>query len=455
KFIRGYFLNTRMLLSKGKARKKIFEEAFEIWTELVSSEKKYSEDFTILGRKFSPKEARFMMIDLFIESRYYAEALELLSKWKTDDLDLTSRLRKKFYSGILLAHMGLIDEAIKILKEFKGVSPKDCVFLDQALWWLKGVYRRQGVLDDDEDRAKTEVKIIESILEKREVEGFFIKKNLLTPEKLLTVPTPHEPILYKRIWNYYSPTEIPGQVTTPKNWILPPFARDYAKYYGVLHSIKHGYFQKKEMEILLELVKKAKRPVQRENALNRYLESLLGLPAGQLASGYTGFAEKGLQVAGLSIEEKAVARIKKRKKSKPSLESKKSGEVKKNYTIKVKSFYDRDFNPEKDSSSISLSVSKLATPDTPVIKRIIGKSDENFEEFSFISSKLDELEPDYYILKVVWLNAEGDYMRRYYPLSFKARLAEKLKKEELKKEETKKQSLAEASITGKKRIAGK
>lgn len=170
-FVKGFYYQQKMLTQRGGDKQESLDTSIMCFRRCLGMAPEYVSDFRLFRQEQTAREVRLRLIETLTFGQQQADAYGLLSEFNfapispvagsTDRQDFAWHHGK----GLVLATMGLADQAVTVLEPFKIIMPQDYPLVDEALWVLEGVYdyKAQGT---GEPKWKMEARIVASLLDK-------------------------------------------------------------------------------------------------------------------------------------------------------------------------------------------------------------------------------------------------------------------------------------------------
>ena len=191
-YIKGIYYTQKMLTQQARERQESLDEAIESFRRCLGIAPAYKAEFRLFGMEQTAREVKLKLIECLSEGGMAADAYAILSEFSFAPVIPISGANERFdyqwnhMKGLVLACMGMYEEAAEVLSRFKVVSPVDYAMVDESIWLLEGVYKRLYEITKDE-RYDMETKIATAMLKK--LEGPYSKETysdaaLLFPKQM-------------------------------------------------------------------------------------------------------------------------------------------------------------------------------------------------------------------------------------------------------------------------------
>ena len=206
-YVRGIYYTQKMLTVHERDRKEYANRAILGFRRCLGMAPGYKADFRIFSKDQTPREVRLRMAEAMAFGGMQAEAYGLISEFSFEPIvpvsgaNLESDYAWQHTKGFILATMGLYKEAAKELEVFKIISPSDYMNVDEALYYLQGIYERLAETTKDK-RYNLEASLIASILNK--LEGPFSNESYVTSAHLFPKPLNGDVKFFEGIVKFYN-----------------------------------------------------------------------------------------------------------------------------------------------------------------------------------------------------------------------------------------------------------
>lgn len=206
-YVRGIYYIQKMLTVHERERRENLNRSVLAFRRCLGAEPNFKADFRIFTKDQTPREVRLKMAEAMAMGGWQADAYALISEFNFSPIipvsgaNTDSDYAWQHTKGFVLATMGLYEEAAKELEVFKIVSPMDYMNVDEALYYLQGVYERLAEVKKDK-RYTLEASLIASILNK--LEGPFSTENYVTSAHLFPKPLHGDLKFFEGVIKFYN-----------------------------------------------------------------------------------------------------------------------------------------------------------------------------------------------------------------------------------------------------------
>lgn len=205
-YVKGMYYLQKMLTQHSREKKESLDTAVMSLRRCMGLAPEFKADFRLFGKDQTNREVRLKLIEVLALGNQQEEAYALLSEYSfapispvsgaTDYHDYAWQKMK----GFVLATMGRYKEAASVLERFKIVKPQDYPLVDEALWYLEGVYDRLSELEPDQ-KWHLEARIAAALQKK--LDGPFAKEVYATAAHLYPKTLPGDDVFYSATIDFY------------------------------------------------------------------------------------------------------------------------------------------------------------------------------------------------------------------------------------------------------------
>lgn len=206
-YVRGIYYMQKMLTVHNRERKEYLNEAVSAFRKCLGQAPDYKSEFRIFTKVQTNREVRLKLAEALAFGGQQADAYGIISEFTfkpiipfagaTDSSDYAWHHTK----GFVLATMGMYKEAAETLERFKIVSPTDYMQVDEALYYLQGVYERLAEVTKDK-KYELEAGLVASMLEK--LEGPFSSESYVTSAHLFPRPMFGDVKFFEGVIKFYN-----------------------------------------------------------------------------------------------------------------------------------------------------------------------------------------------------------------------------------------------------------
>jgi tetratricopeptide (TPR) repeat protein len=204
-FVRGYYYSQKMLTVHNRERKDYLDKAIGAYRRCLGLAPDYKSDFRIFTRYQTPREVRLRMAEALALGGQQADAHAIITEFTFSPIIPVPGANQHVdyvwhhTKGLVLATMGLYEEAAKTLEIFKIVTPIDYMQIDDALYILTGVYERLKEITKNQ-RFELEANFIAEMIKK--LEGPYASENNVTSAHLFPIPMPGDQWFYRGVASF-------------------------------------------------------------------------------------------------------------------------------------------------------------------------------------------------------------------------------------------------------------
>lgn len=170
-YIKGIYYTQKMLTQQSRERQESLDEAILCFRRCLGIAPSYKGEFRLFGMPQTDREVKLKLIECLAEGGMAADAYGILSEFNFAPIIPISGANEKYdfqwthMKALVLACMGMYEEAAKTIERFKVVSPVDYPMVDESIWLLEGIYKKLYDITK-EDKYDMEAKIAASMLNK-------------------------------------------------------------------------------------------------------------------------------------------------------------------------------------------------------------------------------------------------------------------------------------------------
>ena len=170
-YIKGIYYTQKMLTQQSRERQESLDEAIMSFRRCLGMAPDYKGEFKLFGMAQTSREVKLKLIECLAEGGMAADAYGILSEFNFAPIIPISGANEKYdyqwihMKALVLASMGMYEEAAETLNRFKVVSPVDYPMVDESIWLLEGIYKKLYELTK-KDNYDMEAKIAAAMLKK-------------------------------------------------------------------------------------------------------------------------------------------------------------------------------------------------------------------------------------------------------------------------------------------------
>ncbi len=170
-YIKGIYYTQKMLTQQSRERQESLDEAITCFRRCLGIAPDYKGEFKLFGMTQTSREVKLKLIECLAQGGMAADAYAILSEFNFAPIIPISGANEKYdyqwihMKALVLACMGMYEEAANTLNRFKVVSPVDYPMVDESIWLLEGIYKKLFELTKEE-RYDMEAKIATAMLKK-------------------------------------------------------------------------------------------------------------------------------------------------------------------------------------------------------------------------------------------------------------------------------------------------
>jgi tetratricopeptide (TPR) repeat protein len=281
-YVTGMYYLQKVLTQHSSEKRESLDIAVESLRRCLGMAPDYQSDFRLFGKVQTTREVRLKLVELLAIGNQQEEAYALLSEFSFAPISPVagSTSYEDFswhkMNGFVLATMGKYEEAAAALERFKIIAPQDYPQVDEALWYLEGVYDKLYEITKEE-RWELEARIVAALQKK--LKGPFSEEQYATAAHLYPRVLPGDADFYTAVIDYYAGkfSQALNRLTKLKNrGLMASHNRISADLLWVEASMYSG--SKASDDVIEELLRISQKhsltPLQKERAgflLARYL----------------------------------------------------------------------------------------------------------------------------------------------------------------------------------------
>ena len=170
-YIKGIYYTQKMLTQQSRERQESLDEAIISFRRCLGMAPDYKGEFKLFGMPQTSREVKLKLIECLAEGGMAADAYGILSEFSFAPIIPISGANEKYdyqwihMKALVLASMGMYEEAAETLNRFKVVSPVDYPMVDESIWLLEGIYKKLYEITK-KDNYDMEAKIAAAMLKK-------------------------------------------------------------------------------------------------------------------------------------------------------------------------------------------------------------------------------------------------------------------------------------------------
>jgi hypothetical protein len=170
-YVKGLYYMQKMLTQHSREKKESLDIAVESYRRCMGLAPDYESDFRLFKKTQTTREVRLKLAEVLALGNQQEEAYALLSEFNFAPISpiAGSTAYEDFawhkMNGFVLATMGKYREAAAALEKFKIINPQDFPLVDEALWFLEGVYDKLYDLEND-PKWQMEARIVAALQNK-------------------------------------------------------------------------------------------------------------------------------------------------------------------------------------------------------------------------------------------------------------------------------------------------
>lgn len=205
-YIKGIYYTEKMLTQQSRERQESLDEAIMYYRRCLGIAPNYKGDFKLFGMVQTDREVKLKLIECLAEGGMAADAYAILSEFNFAPIIPISGANEKYdyqwlhMKALVLASMGMYEEAAETINRFKVVSPVDYPMVDESIWLLEGIYKKLYETTKN-DKYDMEAKIATSMLKK--LGGPYSKETYSDASLLFTKQMPGDLEYNKAVIDFY------------------------------------------------------------------------------------------------------------------------------------------------------------------------------------------------------------------------------------------------------------
>ena len=170
-YIKGLYYTQKMLTQQSRERQESLDEAIISFRRCLGMAPDYQGSFKLFGMQQTSREVKLKLIECLAQGGMAADAYGILSEFNFAPIIPISGANEKYdyqwvhMKALVLASMGMYEEAAETLNRFKIVSPIDYPMVDESIWLLEGIYKKLYEITK-KDNYDMEAKIAAAMLKK-------------------------------------------------------------------------------------------------------------------------------------------------------------------------------------------------------------------------------------------------------------------------------------------------
>ena len=170
-YIKGLYYTQKMLTQQSRERQESLDEAIISFRRCLGLAPDYQGQFKLFGMQQTSREVKLKLIECLAQGGMAADAYGILSEFNFAPIIPISGANEKYdyqwlhMKALVLASMGMYEEAAETLNRFKIVSPVDYPMVDESIWLLEGIYKKLYEITKKEN-YDMEAKIATAMLKK-------------------------------------------------------------------------------------------------------------------------------------------------------------------------------------------------------------------------------------------------------------------------------------------------
>ncbi|MEZ7892291.1 MAG: hypothetical protein QMC67_11140 [Candidatus Wallbacteria bacterium] len=198
--ILGLFNSIKNFMRSDETEKRLaYKRACVHFSKLFKKGSFYTSDFKIGGAYLTQNDVRLFQIENEIRYENPIEAFDYLKILDMEDENFCDSAQYKTKKAQLLVIAGEIEEAAKLLVDFKTKKYLRSTYYDEGLWTLKGIYE---ILYEKDEKYSVDVKVVNNLL--KTAGGFYSKGGILKLKEYLPQLSEVQIALFKSAYLYYS-----------------------------------------------------------------------------------------------------------------------------------------------------------------------------------------------------------------------------------------------------------
>ena len=205
-YIKGLYYTQKMLTQQSRERQESLDEAIISFRRCLGMAPEYKGEFKLFGMPQTEREVKLKLIECLAEGGMAADAYGILSEFNFAPIIPISGANEKYdyqwihMKALVLASMGMYEEAAETLNRFKIVSPVDYPMVDESIWLLEGIYKKLYEITK-KDNYDMEAKIATAMLKK--LGGPYSNETYSDASLLFTRQLPDDIEYNKAVINFY------------------------------------------------------------------------------------------------------------------------------------------------------------------------------------------------------------------------------------------------------------
>lgn len=206
-YIKGLYYTQKMLTQQSRERQESLDEAIISFRRCLGLAPDYQGEFKLFGMPQTSREVKLKLIECLAQGGMAADAYGILSEFNFAPIIPISGANEKFdyqwihMKALVLACMGMYEEAAETLNRFKIVSPVDYPMVDESIWLLEGIYKKLYETTKKEN-YDMEAKIATAMLKK--LGGPYSNETYSDASLLFTRQLPGDIEYNKAVINFYN-----------------------------------------------------------------------------------------------------------------------------------------------------------------------------------------------------------------------------------------------------------
>ena len=206
-YIKGLYYTQKMLTQQSRERQESLDEAIISFRRCLGMAPDYQGSFKLFGMQQTSREVKLKLIECLAQGGMAADAYGILSEFNFAPIIPISGANEKYdyqwvhMKALVLASMGMYEEAAETLNRFKIVSPIDYPMVDESIWLLEGIYKKLYEITK-KDNYDMEAKIAAAMLKK--LGGPYSNETYSDASLLFSRQLPGDIEYNKAVINFYS-----------------------------------------------------------------------------------------------------------------------------------------------------------------------------------------------------------------------------------------------------------